>query len=256
MAEPGLGRRPAIDPRNDDHPMRRALHMSAKLGVVSEIILPKRRTWYFRGDPLNQGATGTCVAHTFAHLIHADPIGHIGFLDPFELYREIVLLDEYADNDHEASAQISGMQMGSSGTGGAKALHRRGLIEGGYVWSRSVEDIALWVRSRGCVAIGTNWYASMFSPTSEGFVVPGGRVGGGHEWLIRGIDMRRGLVICVNSWGPTWNAGATGCKPGQFLMSLESLARLMHEDGDAVSVVEVKKPGRIARLLRTEAEDY
>lgn len=200
---------------------------------------PTIKTWQFMGDVLDQGNTGTCTAHAAAHFIHSSPFGHRGYLDPFDLYREIVRVDEYPDNDHEADGDVSKMQTGSSGTGAAKALHKRGLISE-YLWAKGLDEIVAWVLLRGPVMIGTNWYAGLGSPTPEGFANISGALRGGHEWLIRGVNLRRGFALAVNSWGPQFNRNATGCRPGHFLLDIDTtLRRLIAEDGDGVSALEV-----------------
>ena len=240
-----LGRVPSIHPQNMDHPMRGLLPMRARIPGVSTLVLPKVKSWRFDGPPLDQGETGTCVAHSASHFWHAEPFRHRGFLNPFDLYREIVLHDEYASNDHEANLADNLLQAGTSGTGAAKALQKRGLI-GEYVWGKSVGDVILWLQSRGCVMLGSNWYPSFFTPDAEGFIKfqRGQRSAGGHETLLRGVDLRRGTVEGINSWGPGWNAGARLCRPGHFLMEIETLERLMIEEGDAVSAIEVGPRGR------------
>ncbi len=237
---PGLGRLPSVDPRNLAHPMARML--PSPLAP-----LPTMKSWAFSGDPLNQGETGTCTGHAGVHLIHAAPMRHRGFLDPFQLYREAVLLDEYPDNDGDATMLVDAeLEAGSSGTGVAKALDKRGLLAE-YLWAGVMREAVEWVLTRGPVMLGSSWHRSMFDPTPEGFVeiMPHSPVEGGHEYLLRGVDTRRGIGRCVNSWGKGWNANAAGCRPGHFLMSFETIERLFHEEGDAVSAIEKraeKKP--------------
>jgi hypothetical protein len=238
------GRLKSTDERNALHPMHRAL------GPVAALTVPQEKTWGFTGKVLDQGQTGTCTAHAGAHFIHASPISHKGFLDPFQLYREAVLLDEYDDNDSDATAPTPALlQAGSSGTGVAKALAKRGVISE-YLWAQRMEDAVTWVLTRGPVMVGSNWYASMEDPTPEGMVRIGvnSAIVGGHEWLIRGADKDKALVLCVNSWGPGWGGGSKRWKgravpAGHFLLDFDTLARLFHEDGDAVSALE-KKPGK------------
>lgn len=235
MAELGLGRKPSTDPRNLAHPMARRL-------PAPTAILPVRKTWGFRGEPLNQGATGTCGGHAAAHFVHASPLRHAGFPDPFQIYREAVLLDEYPDNDDDAHAPTNdGLQEGTSGTGVAKALDRRGILEE-YLWAGTMREANEWVLTRGPVMVGSNWYDGMFNPTPEGFVRirANDSVAGGHEYLYLGTNTRRAIALFVNSWGPRWNKAATMCRAGFFLMDYETLERLFHEEGDAVSAIEKK----------------
>lgn len=230
----GLGRKPSTDPRNAMYPMARRL-------PAPTATLPTRRTWGFRGEPLDQGGTGTCTGHAAAHFIHASPMRHKGFLNPFDIYREAVTLDEYSGNDREATLGDSELQWGSSGTGVAKALDRRGLLKE-YLWAGTMREAIEWVLTRGPVMIGTNWYDSMFNPTAQGFVkiTPATSLAGGHEYLLLGANTSKGIAAFVNSWGARWNHAATLCRDGHFLMDFETLERLFHEDGDAVSALEQK----------------
>ena len=236
----GLGRLPSTDARNDQHPM------TARLPRVSAP-LPTKRRWAFLGDPLNQGQSGTCAGHAGAHFLHAAPIRHKAFIDAFQLYREAVLLDEYGDNDGDATCVTTGCNAGTSGTGVAKALDKRGLLVE-YLWAQTTRDLVEWVLTRGPVMVGTNWYSSMFTPDRQGFVKidPTATVDGGHEYVVLGVDTKQGVAELVNSWGPTWNARAAGIpnhpvRPGHFLMDFTVLERLFHEDGDAVSAIEKAK---------------
>jgi hypothetical protein len=237
---PGLGRLRSLDPRNEQYHMHRALDPLAPLQV------PDHKTWAFSGHPLDQGDTGTCTGHAAAHFIHAAPIGHKTFLDPFQIYREAVLLDEYPDNDADAKAPNNdGLQAGSSGTGVMKALTQRGVLAN-FLWAQRLEDALTWCLTRGPVCVGTNWYSSMFNPTKQGFVKidAAATIAGGHEWLIRGVDKKTATALAVNSWGAKWNDKATGkwgtgkVPAGHFLIDFETLSRLFHEDGDVVSGVE------------------
>lgn len=234
---PGFGRRPSTDLRNAAHPMHRAL---APTEAANPIV---QKTWGFRGVPLDQGDTGTCTGHAGAHFIHCSPIAHRRFIDPFLLYREAVLQDEYTDNDLDATLPNDQLQAGSSGTGVAKALNKRGLLKE-YLWAQRFEDAITWVLTRGPVMVGSNWYSSMMTPNASGRLVitPGASIVGGHEWLIRGADKKRGLALMVNSWGPSW--GGVGrwvgskVRGGHALIDFDTLARLFHEEGDAVSAIE------------------
>src|SRR5688572_14129202 len=93
--EYGLGRIHAPDERDTMYPMRAALPVGP---------LPSRKMWRFRGDVLDQGATGTCVAHAWVHFLRCAPIqtGKPGY-SAYELYRKVILLDEFPANDSEAT---------------------------------------------------------------------------------------------------------------------------------------------------------
>jgi hypothetical protein len=232
----GLGRLQAVDTRNALHPMMRMLP------EIAPPNLPVSKAWPFDQPSLNQGDTGTCTAHAAVHFMMCGPWKHKAsvLVNPYTLYREIVLLDEYPQNDHEALVvENFNLRMGSSGTGAAKALHRRNLITE-YLWAGRFEDAINWILLRGPLMIGTNWYSSMYDGTPEGFlqIKSGARLDGGHEWVLRSWNRKKAYGEAINSWGPSWNAGRSKVKGGRFLIDEETLRRLFHEDGDAVSAIE------------------
>ena len=242
MTELGLGRIVALDHRDENYPMRTMLPKTIE-------VLPTSKTWDFRGAVLDQGGTGTCTAHAAAHFIRSAPMRHKMDLDPFAIYREGVLLDEWSANDGEATAPNNGLQFGSSGRGMVKALEARGIIKE-YRWGWSVDAVTGWVLTRGPVLLGTNWYEDFFNPTAEGFIKfhspSGGGLAGGHETLIRACNRKKAIALVVNSWGTRWNSAAVPpkglrCPPGHFLIDFETLHRLLREEGDGVSPIEQKK---------------
>jgi hypothetical protein len=114
---------------------------------------------------------------------------------------------------------------GSSTLGGAKA----GLLFGAfkeYRWCFSLEDYILTLGYLGPILVGTNWYRSMFSPDTTGRVTVSGRVSGGHEWMLRGVDPDREMFVARNSWGRGWG------RDGDFRISFSDFDRLRKEDGD------------------------
>lgn len=236
----GLGRRFAPDHRDENYPMRALLPKTVDA-------LPLSKTWDFRGAILDQGATGACTAFAAAHFIRSAPMRHKTDIRPFDLYREGVLLDEFPDNDVEATRPDEQMQFGSSGRAMVKALEARGLIKE-YRWGWSVDEISAWILTRGPVLVGTNWYEGMFNPTSEGFVkiAANDTVAGGHEYLVRAANRSKAIALVVNSWSARWNSNANPppglrCPPGHFLIDFETLHRLIREGGDGVSPIEQKK---------------
>jgi hypothetical protein len=199
------------------------------------LTLPARKSWPINKTALNQGDTGTCVGHAWRNFLRCAPIQtKKAEPSPFDIYRAAVLKDTWTDNDDEANLPDGdgGLDFGTSVRAGAEALTDLGLLKS-YVWSFALQPAVEWVLTNGPVVLGTNWYSS-FRPDKEGIVriSADARVAGGHAYLWRGVDTRRALALCSNSWGDDWG------KSGEFLLPFRDLERLIHEDGEACSAVQ------------------
>lgn len=102
-----LGRLPSVDIRDLNYPIR----------AVRPVTTPHwdKPARYWTSDEvtpdgdyqlrlmLDQGFTGTCVGHAWTAWEQA-MLDRPGNLDPFDVYRRAVAVDEWADNDHEVDA--------------------------------------------------------------------------------------------------------------------------------------------------------
>lgn len=222
---PGFGRIAAPDTRDRAYPMRAAMRAMP---------LKRFRTYNIgRQLPLDQGDTGTCVAHAWTGFLLASPLQCRNAMTPFDLYRGLVLKDEFPENDIEASYPNDQLQYGSSVRGGAKYLVERGYVKS-YVWAESADDMARWILGdRGTVVMGTNWYWDMSTPRPKDEVVElSGGIAGGHAWLVVGYNAITRLFRCLNSWGSAFGEG------GRFTVRHDDMDRLIHEDGEACAAVE------------------
>lgn len=229
---PGLGRRPEPDERD------RAFLMERLLPEAAAVVLPARKTWGIAPRALDQGATGSCVGHGWRNFLRCAPIRtEKGGPSPFDIYRAAVRLDSWSDNDDEAALPDGdpGMDFGTSVRAGAKAVSGLGHLSS-YVWAFTLQPAIEWVLTRGPIVLGTDWYSSFFSPDAQGVVriEPGASVVGGHCYLLRGVDTRRALARCTNSWGDGFGVS------GDFLLPLRDLERLIHAGGECCSAVERK----------------
>lgn len=226
--------------------------------------LPEGTRHYRTGPTLDQGETGTCTAFCATHRTHASPImqqlpfknGSSDRLSPFDLYRLIVSIDEYVDNDGEATLPDDQLQMGSSARAAAEALKKLGIIKS-YLHAESVEDIRAWhLAGFGGLMLGTTWYDHMFDPDTDGFVSPTGSVAGGHSYASCGWNdhvSHNGktvrAMLCQNNWSKSW-----GLK-GFFWMEESTLEKLF-ADGEWIAPLEVRvKPATHANPIST-AWDY
>lgn len=176
------------------------------------------------GDPdqLDQGQTPHCVGFGCSQFLNADPFNdHYKNADGHLVYYEAKVIDG------EPRAED-----GSSVHSGIKALKNRGRV-GTYAWSTSTADIIAWVRAKGPVVVGSDWYDDMFNPDANGFVTPTGSLAGGHCFIVVGVDVNNNLTF-QNSWGAGW-----GVK-GRFKMAENDFNKLVVVDGfEACAVVEL-----------------
>lgn len=249
----GLGRKAPPDRDEDEkYLMLRALPSGA---ARMENPPPAKKSWGLPASALRfQGNTGTCTEHGIVHLVKASPIATRSekrLWPQFSAYREYILYDEWKGNDHEATQPDGALQFGSSVRAACKWLVDHGYA-GGYAWAFRREPASLWVRTRGPVVMGTNWYDSMFNLTTEGFAKISGSMAGGHCYLWIGSDERRGVDLFANSWDHwgidrrAWHAKAgtvtlgNSTARGFFMLAAEDTERLILEDGEVATVTETR----------------
>ena len=221
---PGFGRLHAPDSRDHQYPMRMLLRPTK---------LPSRR-YYNIGKllPLDQGDTGTCVAHAWTGFLDAAPLMCKNAPSPFDTYRGIVLMDEFNENDVEATLPNDQLQMGTSVRGGAKYLQGKGFLKS-YVWAQNADEAAQWLLTgKGCLVAGTDWYYGMSELDSNGYAIPEGAVLGGHSYLIIGYNRVTKSFRMLNSWGAGWGTG------GRAWIHHMDMDKLIKADGEMCAAVE------------------
>lgn len=222
----GFGRRVSKDERDKQYLMRRLLP------PATEVVLPTRKTWAIAAKNLDQTDYGVCVGCGWTNFLRCAPIQTTthGMETVFQIYDYAIALDEWTDNDNDTDRQ-----MGTSVRAGAEAVTKMGRLKS-YLWAFELQPAVEWVLTMGPCVLGTNWYTSMFRPDAQGIVQikPRDRVEGGHCFLWRGVDTRKALAHCVNSWGDGWNPVMSG----DFLIPLRDVERLIREDGEVATAVE------------------
>lgn len=239
MADYKLGRLPAPDPRDQRYPMRLMLDPLREQFFPRG--LPDGARHYRPGPILDQGNTGTCVAHGWTTRINSAPIMQQVSLTPYNFYRRIVAVDEFSQNDFEANAPDSQLQFGTSVRAGAKVSQELGYLKN-YLWAESVEDIRSWhLAGFGGLVMGTVWTSGMFETDSDGFVRVTGGIEGGHCYATTGWNdqLRRGgrrvrALRCQQSWGDGWG------QKGRFWILEDDVEKLRADDGEACAPVEQK----------------
>lgn len=191
------------------------------------------KTWDRHTPILDQGDVGSCTGNAATGALGCDPFEaaliSTSLDEPFalELYHEATGLDSdpgtYPPDD-----------TGSTGLAVAKACQKDGLISG-YTHAMSLQA-TLAALMAGPVIVGVNWYDGFDNPDADGLVSISGSVRGGHEFVVRGVDVDAKLVHADNSWGASWG------KDGSFSFSFGDMKRLLSEEGDAVLFAPISTP--------------
>ncbi len=221
----GLGRIEAFDPRD-----RR--HLAAPPPATAIDI--RKRHWA-TGQILNQGNKPQCVAYTGEQLLASSPVRNRYYKTPQELYDECQANDDWEGNDYS----------GTSGRALFKVLRTAGYIKD---WQNAfdLDTVVRQVLTTSPVAMGTDWFNSMFQPFTykgESFIkrVPESGNAGGHEWLLTGINLDKschcgapGAGRLTNSWGREFGDN------GKVWICLKDLSLLISDGGDAIVSNELK----------------
>lgn len=230
------------DPRNRTYPMRLGLDPILEFFPRG---VPAGYQYINQGPVLNQGRTGTCVAHGGRNWLNAAPLMTKGGPTPFEIYRGTVPLDVWRENDAEAFADDDDLQFGTSVLALMKYMQKQGHLAN-YLWAQTIEDVRAWLMlRRGVLIIGVAWTAGMFGTDSNGYIRPSGEVYGGHCVIVGGWnDNKRdpvsgvlGTAQITNSWGREWG------RKGRAYVNREDLELILFDgawQGECAAAVEQK----------------
>ncbi len=221
VADRTFGRLPISDVRDDGYPMRMAIEQAPPAKEQPTNPFPGDYYWP-AWPPLDQGSHPHCVGYAWRHWLNYPPLitTKAGPSGP-EIYLAAQRIDEWPGENYA----------GTSVRAGAKVVQSAGHIAN-YYWSQSIADMMDFLRTRGTVVVGTNWYDRMSRPLPNGLIRIGGRQVGGHAYLVHGYSSGSRLFRCVNSWGSGWGQG------GGFWVTFDDMARLLAEDGEACAAIE------------------
>jgi len=216
--------------RNVNHDPRSLRYQVGHPARALKTVLHERKVPVF-----DQGNLGSCTGNASvgavatAPLFAALPASHPALDEALavKVYGEATALDDYPGTYPPDDT-------GSDGLSVAKALQARGLISG-FLHATSLVAMQAALQDTP-VIVGTNWYSTMFTPDSNGFVHPGGSVEGGHEWEVIGMDVDAKVFTAVNSWGTSWG------QAGYFKITFSDMDRLLHENGDCTQLLPLTAP--------------
>lgn len=186
---------------------------------------PNAADWKDPDKPLDQGDTGTCVGNGCAQWGNTDPFeDHWLEADARSIYLDATAL--------YYGAPDTTLQKGCDVRSGIKVLQARGKLTS-YASASTTSAITAWLKTKGPVVVGVDWYNDMFDPDKNGLVVPTGGIAGGHCFLLVGVDDAAGVYHCLNSWGTAWGLA------GYFRIKVADFAKLLSEQGEAWAALEV-----------------
>lgn len=244
-ARPSFGRLILHDERNKEYPLRRLANKLTEPSVKKRY----KRKWRARWQG-NQGNSSMCTAYSFLHFFEHEPINHprsrgkykgkpTPIVDPRELYCEAQQLDPWPGGCGLVPARDA--YDGTSVLAMMKVAQARGYISE-YSWEYSnVDNVINALLHVGPVIVGTNWYRGMElrandANTLNALLLAEGALTGGHAYLLDEVSLEKknkGREIGVfNSWGSDWGWS------GRAYMSLDTLEKLMREDGEVCLATE------------------
>lgn len=217
-----LGRHINHDPRSLAFQIRP--RASTAVSITHEHLIPV----------LDQGSLGSCTGNATVAALGTSPY-YQTIPDPSLLNESMaVRLYSKATSLDSFPGSYPPEDTGSDGLSVAKAAVSEGLISG-YLHATSL-DATVTALQAGPVICGVNWYEGFDVPDQDGLVKIQGKVRGGHEFCLYGVDMVKKQFIAVNSWGQNWG------RNGSFYISFTDFAQLLKERGDVTSFVPNDKP--------------
>lgn len=185
--------------------------------------------WVRKKHAFNQGNTGSCTGNAVVGLLVTEP-----FVPWFSLVSEVTAMSIYrqATTLDDIPGAYPPEDTGSTILAAMKALVRQGRAKS-YHWCFGLDDTLRTLSNVGPVAVGVNWYESFDFPDAiTDQIRLSGSVRGGHAVELLGVDTHTKMVIGINSWGPSWG------REGQFALSWGDLDRLLHENGEAATIIK------------------
>lgn len=185
------------------------------------------RIWKRTTAAFNQGSSNACTGNGAAGLLCTEPYKQAGLRCNEALAKRIYSLATHKDH-------ILGVyppdDTGSTVLAAMKSAKELGFAKG-YRWGFGLDDVLKTLSTIGPVEVGLNWYEGFDKPTKSGLVKISGHVRGGHAFELLGLDADKKLIWAINSWGPGFGVS------GVFCFSWDDLDRLLHENGEAATLV-------------------
>ena len=208
---------------------RRDYNLANFIPLTMPTTIATNVSWDFPADTLDQMETGHCGGFGGASFGINLPV-HTPYTneDGHRLYYLCKIVDGKPGS--EEGTYIRSI---------AKVLQNEGRIEG-YAFAPSLEVIKWWLFNRGPLIVGTIWTEEMFMPNKDNVITIGGKVVGGHAYLINEWTSNDYIGI-QNSWGNRWG------KKGKAYIAASDFEKLFTYGGEAMAAVELPHPGEAVK---------
>lgn len=173
-----------------------------------------------RNGALDQGDIGSCTGNALVGCLDTPPFTHsrLGERTAIKLYSLATQLDSFPGSYPPDDTGSSGLAVCKA----AKQLRYISAYHHAFGLQHALEALVL-----GPVIVGIDWYDSFDDPVGGLLTIsPDASVRGGHELEVNMINVEHQLVGGWNSWGNSWGLH------GRWLMSWDTLGRLLSQDGD------------------------
>lgn len=206
LSSRGLGRKVNHDPASRQY----ALPEPDETAVLATV------NWMRRVPIFDQGQVGSCTGNAAAGWEATDNAsrqGQAALPDGTAVDEKLALSIYSAAETIDGDGPYPPNDNGSSGLSVAKVLKTRGLCTTYlHAFTAAAAYAAL---AKGPGFAGTTWYNSMLDTAPDGYIKvdKSSGVAGGHEYVIKGIEVVNGAVTKVwmdNSWGSSWGVSGSG----------------------------------------------
>lgn len=223
-----------IIPINPDNPhgLGRHVHHDLRNANFRALVQPPARspipyrTWS-RTVMFDQGNSPSCTMHAAVGLARTTPYAAT-FTDRPKLDTEDELRAAYEESK-DYDPWIGRDYDGTSSDAPYRWMRDKGYIKE-WRWLFGEPEVREWVTWYGPCTVGTIWTDAMFHPDEHHYIVMGGGIAGGHEYELCYYSPKRDAYRLVNSWGYSWGDS------GRAWLRSSDLARLLEQDGDAVTI--------------------
>jgi hypothetical protein len=219
---------PSTDPRlkrHIYHDERSKLHRfsTARIAELKNVVHERH------GPIIDQGNVGCSTGCAGIGALECDPLFKTlptteTSIYPLNLDGALLLYSDAQEIDKDGKYPPN--DNGSCGLSIAKALCAKGVVHS-YQHIYTADEAYCAIQEYPII-IGMYWYNDMYHPALDGQIQPTGGIAGGHEVLVREIDVDQKRVWIDNSWGNEYGIN------GRAWLTFDDFEIVMKNNGDGI----------------------